>query len=369
MKPNHSSIQMGRLMQKGGLIMSEFNGPNRNAEPTVNRDVRKGTRALGIVVLSLVLLTGLLGGSGPVKAEGATISLSPTHLVLEVGGAGFVDVMVGEFTSAGGLGAYTLAIEYDESVVIVTSVDEGDAPFAGGTPAVGNEDGGGPISSTDNDAGEVRLLAFQASQATGPTGDIRVARIGLEAVGGSGASTELTLVAPGLVDAQTGEFVSVTATNGSVSIGGGRGEVSGQTTLQYRATTDGRAMVEISCPSLTRDTVPADDGTWRITGVPEETCTLTATGPGYLKAEGTLTVGGSGVMVPANELLGGDATGDGFVALDDITGMIAQFAKSTENCEIDGKVVDVDCDGVVALNDITRAISNFAQTTQPFPTE
>jgi len=353
--------------------MNELDGQDRNAEPTANRGVRKATMkatvAVGIVVLSLVLLSGLLGGSGPVKAEGATISLSPTPLVLEEEGAGFVDVMVGEFTSGGGLGAYTLTIEYDESVVMVTSVEEGEAPFAGGIPAVGNEEGGGPISNTDNEAGEVRLLAFQASQATGPTGEIRVARINFEAVGVSGTETELTLVAPELVDAESGEFVPVTGINGSVLIGEGGGEVSGQTTLQHRSTTEGRVKVEISCPSLSQDTVPGDDGTWQISGVPEETCSLIATGAGYLKAEGTLTVGETPVTVPANELLGGDATGDGFVALDDITGMIVQFAKSTENCEIEGEVVDVDCDGVVALNDITRAISNFAKTTQPFPTE
>ena len=78
-------------MQKVGLKMSENDGQNRKAEPTVNRGVRKATMALGIVVLSLVLLTGLLGGRGPVRAEGATISLSPTPLVLELEGAGFVD--------------------------------------------------------------------------------------------------------------------------------------------------------------------------------------------------------------------------------------------------------------------------------------
>jgi len=74
-----------------------------------------------------------------------------------------------------------------------------------------------------------------------------------------------------------------------------------------RASTGGRALLEISCPSFTTSTDPAEDGTWQFTGVPDETCTLTATGPGYLKARGTLTVGSADVNVPANELLAGDA--------------------------------------------------------------
>jgi len=67
-----------------------------------------------------------------------------------------------------------------------------------------------------------------------------------------------------------------------------------------RASTGGRALLEISCPSFTTSTVPAEDGTWQFTGVPDETCTLTATGPGYLTARGTLTVGSADVNVPAN---------------------------------------------------------------------
>lgn len=146
------------------------------------------------------------------------------------------------------------------------------------------------------------------------------------------------------------------------------GVVGGETTLQFRASTGGRASLEISCPSFEAVTVPGEDGRWQFAGVPEETCTLTAAGPGYLKARGTLTVDRPDVTAPANELLAGDANTDGFVALNDITGMIAQFTQSTVNCAINGNVVDVNCDGVVALNDITSAIANFAKTTQPFPT-
>ncbi|HEU0021681.1 MAG TPA: cohesin domain-containing protein [Dehalococcoidia bacterium] len=344
--------------------MSELNGQNR--------DARKATRALGLVVLSLVLLTGLLGGSGPVKAEGATITLNPTPLVLAVNGTGFVDVIVGDFTSSGGLGAYTLAIEYDASVVRVTGVDEGDPPFAGGIPDAGNEDGGGPISSTDNETGEVRLVAFQASQLPGPTGDIRVARINFEAVGASGATSDLTFIgaSTGLFDAQSGGFVPVTPTNGSVLIGGNPGDVSGKTTLQRRAVTGGRALVEISCPTsgFTANSVPDDDGSWLIAGVPAETCTITATAPGYLRAEGTLTVGDTPVDVPANLLLAGDSDSNNFININDITGIIGRFGQTAVDCEIEGQVVDVDCNDFVNINDITGAIPNFGKGTQPFPT-
>jgi hypothetical protein len=286
-----------------------------------------------------------------------------------VDGTGFVDVMIVEFTSAGGLGAYSLVIDYVADVVNVSSVDEGDPPFAGGQPDAGNESGGGPFAGIDNTTGEVRLAAFQASQLPGPTGDFRVARINFQAVGQSGDASDLTFGSVDLVDAESGESPPVTATNGRVEIGGTSGGLSGQTTLQFRASTGGRASVEISCPSLTESVVPADDGAWEFASVPAETCQLTATAPGYLTAQGTVTVGSGPVVVPANQLLGGDANGDGFVALDDITGMIGQFTQPAENCEIDGNVYDLNCDGLVALNDITSAITNFAKTTQPFPTQ
>jgi hypothetical protein len=351
--------------------MSEINKqPGDPERSVIIRNSKVATGALGLVVIGLILLTGLLGGSGPVKAQGATVTLGLTPLTLPVNGAGFVDVMIGEFTSIGGLGAYSLVIDYDAAVVTVSGVEEGDPPFAGGLPDVGNEDGGAPFTSIDNSAGVVRLLAFQAAQLPGPTGNIRVARINLQAVGQPGDTSDLTFGAVDLVDAESGESVPVTPASGSVEIVDGTSDgVSGRTTLQFRTSTAGRASVEISCPSLTTSVVPADDGRWEFSGVPAEECQLTATAPGYLTAQGPITVGDSPVVLPANQLLGGDANGDGFVALNDITGMIGQFTQSTENCEIDGNVFDVNCDGVVALNDITSAISNFARGIQPFPTQ
>jgi hypothetical protein len=41
--------------------------------------------------------------------------------------------------------------------------------------------------------------------------------------------------------------------------------------------------------------------------------------------------------------------------------MIGHFTQSTENCEINGNVVDVNCDGVVALEDFRAVIENFAE--------
>lgn len=143
--------------------------------------------------------------------------------------------------------------------------------------------------------------------------------------------------------------------------------VTGKTTLQFRSSTAGRALVEISCPSLTTNTIPADDGTWQITGVPAETCTLTATAPGYLTAQGQIVVSSADVTVPANELLAGDALKDGTVDFIDITTIISLFVQPTVDCEIGGKVVDWDCGGEVDFLDITRTISNFPKTTQPFP--
>jgi hypothetical protein len=126
--------------------------------------------------------------------------------------------------------------------------------------------------------------------------------------------------------------------------------------------------VKIVCNSgYEASAVPADDGSWELS-VPSGICNLKATAPGYLLAEGLVVVGSQNMVLPLNQLLAGDANGDGVVALDDITGMIAYFTQSTENCEIDGNVFDVNCDGVVALGDITSAIGNFAKTTQPWPT-
>lgn len=350
--------------------MSDLYGQDRNGKPPVNRGKEQAIGVLGLVLVSLVLLTGLLGGRGLVRAEGATINLNPTPLALGVNGTGFVEVLVGDYSSPGGLGAYTLVIEYDETVVRVTGIDEGDPPFAGGTPAVGNEGGGGPITSIDNDTGEARLLAFQASEATGPTGNIRIARINFEAAGTSGATSDLRVVVAGLVDAQSGEFVPVTAADGMVTIGGGPGEVSGKTTLEFRPTTGGRAMVEIVCPSLTKNTVPAEDGSWQISGVPAESCELSATAPGYLTAAGTLVVGNAPVELPANELLGGDANQSGNVDTTDISGVVAGIGQFSEDCQVDGLVVDVACDnGFVDTADISATVSNIGKGIQPYPTQ
>lgn len=341
------------------------------AQPSVYRRGVNANMALGLVVLGLALLSGVLIGSGPVMAQSATtLSLSPAPLLLGGNGTGFVDVMVGDFASAGGLGAYILEVDYDTTVVRVTSIEEGDPPFAGGAPEEGNLVGGGPITRIDNDAGVVRLLAFQASQATGPTGTFRIARINFEAVGSFGAASDLTVVGAGLVDAQSGEFVPVATVDGSVLIGEESGNVSGKTTLQFRTSTGGRASVEISCPGsgFTADAVPGDDGSWQFAGVPAETCTLTASAPGYLKAEGTLLVGDVPVQVPANQLLGGDSDKNDFININDITGIIGRFGQAAVDCEIDGGVVDVDCNDFVNINDITGAISNFGKGIQPFPT-
>ena len=195
-------------MLRRTAAMGGFGAHYRNAKHLVSRIVMKSTRALGLVVVSLAVLTGLLAGSEPVLAVNPTISLAPTTLDLAANGSGFVDVMVSDFDSLGGLGAYELSFSYDNSVIEITGIVDGDSPFSGGEPSEANPGAGGPFSRIDHQAGEVQVAAFQASQATGPTGNIRIARINITALVAAGA-TDLTFATAALVDAVSGEFVTV----------------------------------------------------------------------------------------------------------------------------------------------------------------
>jgi hypothetical protein len=108
-----------------------------------------------------------------------------------------------------GMGAYVLNVTWDPSVIQVLDVLGGDSPFDAS-----------PTANINNGAGLVQFAAVQ-SGVPGPTGTFTIAYLQVQAIGGVGDSTDLTLTIDedGFVDAY-GEPVEATPINGVVTIVG-----------------------------------------------------------------------------------------------------------------------------------------------------
>jgi len=132
------------------------------------------------------------------------------------GERGFVPITVRDITDPGGLGAYDFLFTFDPSAVLVLSVAGGDPPFGSGSP---QDNPAAPIHRINNDEGWVTMVAFQASQIPGPTEDIVVAYVEVEAIGVPGTSSTIALEVRSLPNAKNGANMVSTVLNGSVTIG------------------------------------------------------------------------------------------------------------------------------------------------------
>ena len=132
------------------------------------------------------------------------------------GERGFVPITVRDITDPGGLGAYDFLFTFEPFAVLVLSVAGGDPPFGSGSP---QDNPAAPIHRINNDEGWVTLVDFQASQIPGPTEDIVVAYVEVEAIGASGTSSAIAVEVRSLPNAENGANMVSTAVEGSVTIG------------------------------------------------------------------------------------------------------------------------------------------------------
>jgi|GEM_PF-2824306 len=105
-----------------------------------------------------------------------------------------------------GLGGYDFKITFNLAVVNVVSVSGGQAPFSGT-----------PTYKAYNAAGQVFFNATQGS-IPGPTGDIVVAYVTLQAVGSPGSSTSLDISIFNLLETAAGDNIPAVDSDGTVTI-------------------------------------------------------------------------------------------------------------------------------------------------------
>ena len=158
--------------------------------------------------LSTTVLFGLfvyLGGSPltGLSANGTSVEIGSLELDPNTGGT--VAITARDVPDGSGLGGYDLTVEFDPQVVQVGEIRGGDPPFAN-TAAV----------NVDNATGRARLVAFH-TQASGPVGDVVLARLDISATGASGTNSPLRITVISLIDV-TGANLAATTTDGAVFI-------------------------------------------------------------------------------------------------------------------------------------------------------
>ena len=123
----------------------------------------------------------------PVAAIGVVVSIPDA-------GAEFCNTVVVPVSIdnvvAPGLGGATIDLEYDNSVVEITNVADGDVMGVGYTPL-----------AAANLAGKITLVWFYMAMPPGPTGDLLFANITLHALGSAGETSDLDLTVTSLYDA------------------------------------------------------------------------------------------------------------------------------------------------------------------------
>jgi len=140
----------------------------------------------------------------PTPVSGTIVQADQGTLV--VGSSGQVAVSVNNITDISGLGAYDLRIDYNPGIIQLTGVTGGAAPFSGS-----------PTANINNTLGRVTFNAFQTS--AGPTGNIIVAYLLVNAVGFAGQVSPLTVTITTLASAN-GDSLPASPVHGSVTIFG-----------------------------------------------------------------------------------------------------------------------------------------------------
>ena len=155
---------------------------------------------LFVAILALAMLTPIsdVKASPSTTVEAGSKSLFP-------GETANVPITVREITASAGLGSYDITVSFNPSVVRVLDVTGGDPPFDGK-----------PVSNPDNTKGLVKFAGYIVVK-QGPTGNIIIAYLKVQAVGGAGSSSTLGVTVNNLYDAN-GTEITATGVSGSVTI-------------------------------------------------------------------------------------------------------------------------------------------------------
>ncbi len=141
-------------------------------------------------------------------------------VTLATGARAYVPIAIRDITDPDGIGGYDFFITFDPAIVRVAAVFGGDPPFGPGVlpKEEGEQVGRVPIHNINNQEGWVAIVDFQASQIPGPTEDLVVAYLEVEAVGGSGSLSPLGLEVGSLPNTTEGVDMASTVLEGSVAI-------------------------------------------------------------------------------------------------------------------------------------------------------
>jgi len=144
----------------------------------------KKTKATAIS-MAVIMAFSLFAFLPIVTAQGTVVSIEDVT-VSATGESKVVPIMIEDVTDPDGVGAATITLEYDNNVVIVSDVADGEFDMT--------------IGNIDNDAGITEISTMQFISA-GLTGDVVVAYVNLTAVGSPDDTSVLNLTVTSLLDA------------------------------------------------------------------------------------------------------------------------------------------------------------------------
>jgi len=144
----------------------------------------KKTKATAIS-MAVIMAFSLFAFSPIVTAQETVVSIEDVT-VSATGESKVVPIMIEDVTDSDGVGASTITLEYDNNVVIVSDVADGEFDMT--------------IGNIDNDAGITEISTMQFISA-GLTGDVVVAYVNLTAVGSLDDTSVLNLTVTSLLDA------------------------------------------------------------------------------------------------------------------------------------------------------------------------
>ena len=197
-------------------------------------------RLPSVVALILTAVTaGLVTGTGSHAAQ-ATLGCPGTVQTGEQLATG-ITVDVGTTP----LGAYSLTVTYDPTVLTIASVEGGNSPEFAGTPTTN------PGSFTN---GSTNISAFQTGSLTGPTGVVSITRVRFNVVGATTTSVGLTVGS--LFDTNSNP-ISPTATGCMVMVNGGAATTTSTTSTTSSTTTTQPATSTTTSTTSTTTTQPS----------------------------------------------------------------------------------------------------------------
>ncbi|NQW16988.1 MAG: fibronectin type III domain-containing protein [Chloroflexi bacterium] len=222
----------------------------------------------------------------------------------------------------------------------------------------------GPITTSSGSVVSCFLLSSTASTSTGAVMTFNVTHLG------SGTSSRIrisdqsssgtTLSSGGVEELITAGGTANIAWESGVIVGP---DIMGTMSLQATGVERIPVIVRVESNGFFAAAYVADDGTYRVGGVPAGEHTVTITAAGFLPARFSgVYVDDYGIDLPPVQLRAGLVNGDSVVSILDISAVAARFLK-THPLRTDplGRIVDLNADGIVNILDISMVASNFGR--------